>query len=210
MPRESVDCLIECDIPVSFIRGNGDREVLAFMSGTETEWYRAAPPQWRRPIEWTAQQLETRHARLIAGWPLTYEVNHADLGRVLFCHATPRNDTDCFTRLTPDERVMGLLGDVQAALIVCGHTHMQFDRVVGATQVVNAGSIGMPFGDPGAYWLSLGRRVELRCTVYDGQLAAERIRATAYPDAAAFGERYVLKPPSADEMLEIFSRADAG
>lgn len=39
---------------------------------------------------------------------------------------------------------------------VCGHIHMQFDRMIGATRVVNAGSVGMPFGEPGAYWLLLG------------------------------------------------------
>jgi predicted phosphodiesterase len=40
---------------------------------------------------------------------------------------------------------------VRAHVVVCGHTHMQFDRWVGDARVVNAGSVGMPFGEPGAY-----------------------------------------------------------
>jgi predicted phosphodiesterase len=209
MPRETIECLLESNLPVSFIRGNGDREVLSFMSGTETDWYRAARPEWQRPIEWTARQLDARLARLIAGWPLTREADHPEPGRVLFCHATPQNDTDCFTRLTPDERVMRLLGDVRASLVVCGHTHMQFDRVVGTTRVVNAGSVGMPFGGTGAYWLLLGPDVHLRRTPYDLAHAAQRIRATTYPDAEGFATRHVLNPPSAEEMLEVFSRASS-
>ena len=40
--------------------------------------------------------------------------------------------------------------------------------------------------DPGAYWLLLGPGVELRHTSYDLTAAAERIRATTYPQAGAF------------------------
>jgi hypothetical protein len=53
---------------------------------------------------------------------------------------------------------------------------MQFDRKIGATRVVNAGSVGMPFGEPGAYWLLLGPDVQLRHTDYDLTEAAQRIR----------------------------------
>lgn len=38
----------------------------------------------------------------------------------------------------------------QADLVVCGHTHMQFDRMIGTTRAVNASSVGVPFGPFGA------------------------------------------------------------
>jgi hypothetical protein len=85
---------------------------------------------------------------------------------------------------------------------------MQFDRTIGETRVVNAGSVGMPFGAPGAYWLLLGPGVELRHTPYDLAKAAGRIRATQYPQAEAFAERNVLEPPSEEKMLEAFGRAE--
>ena len=50
------------------------------------------------------------------------------IGRALYCHATPRNDLDIFTERTPEERVAPLFADVDADVVVCGHTHMQFDR----------------------------------------------------------------------------------
>jgi hypothetical protein len=55
---------------------------------------------------------------------------------------------------------------------------MQFDRTVGTVRVVNAGSVGMPCGEPGAYGLLLGPDVQLRQTPYDLTEAATRIRAT--------------------------------
>ena len=82
---------------------------------------------------------------------------------------------------------------------------MQFDRKVGTTRVVNAGSVGAPFGEPGAYWLLLGPEVQLRRTLYDFTEAAERIQGTAYPQAEEFAVQSVLTPPSQEEMLEVFT-----
>ncbi len=209
MPRETIDLLAQSAVPVRFIHGNGDREVLALMSGLHSDWYRTAPEPWKAPVAWSAQQLEPRHRRMMATWPLLYRVDHTELGPILFCHATPQNDTDSFTRLTPDERLVRLLGGVDARLVVCGHTHMQFDRSVNGIQVVNAGSVGMAFGGVGAYWLLLGSQVQLRRTPYDLADAARRIRATGYPGAGEFADRNVLNPPSADEMLELLGRAES-
>jgi predicted phosphodiesterase len=207
MPRETLGCLLDLDIPFTFILGNGDREVLAQMAGTETDWYRAAPEPWREPVRWTAQQLDAGHAKLLASWPATYRLDIRGLGDVLFCHATPRNDTDIFTRLTSEEALSPLFVEVDASLVVCGHTHMPFDRMVGRVRVVNAGSVGMPFGEPGADWLLLGPGVELRHTPYDFAKASERVRATSYPKAGDFAENHILSPPSEEKMLDLFSKA---
>jgi len=208
LPRETIQCLLDLDIPVQFIHGNGDREVLSQMSGVETDWYRTAPEQWREPVRWTAQQLNTQHQRLLARWPPTCRVEIPGLGNVLFCHATPRNDTEIFTRLTPEDRLLPIFEGLGVATVVCGHTHMQFDRVIGTTRVVNAGSVGMSFGEPGADWLLLGPDVRLRHTRYDLARAAERIRNTTYPQAQDFAARNVLQPPSEEETLAAFTRAE--
>jgi putative phosphoesterase len=208
MPRETITCLRSLDIPVQFIHGNGDREVLAQMRGTETEWYRAAPEQWREPVRWTAEQLHPEDERLLAGWPATLRVEIRGLGEVLFCHATPRNDTEIFTRLTPEERLLPIFAGLNVPVVVCGHTHMQFDRTIAGIRVLNAGSVGMPFGEPGAYWLLLGPGVELRRTRYDLAKAAERIRSTKYPQAEDFAVRNVLQPPSEEKTLEAFARVE--
>jgi hypothetical protein len=88
---------------------------------------------------------------------------------------------------------------------VCGHTHMQFDRMVGKMRVVNGGSVGMPFSDPGAEWLLLGPEIHLRHTHYDHAQARSRIRNTGYPEIPEFD---MLQPPSAAKMLELYRRAE--
>ena len=203
MPRETLERLLDLDIPVRFIRGNGDRVVLARMGGEESS---EVPEAFRDVVRWNAEQLEPGHARLIAGWPGTLRAAIPGAGEVMFCHATPRSDTGVFTRLTPEHRVRPQFDGVGVPLVICGHTHMQFDRKIGGTRVVNAGSVGMPFGAPGAYWLLLGPGIELRHTPYDLVEAAERIRSTAYPQAAEFASRNVLRPPSEKEMLDAYAR----
>ena len=205
MPRETLRCLLELDIPVQFIQGNGDRVVLARMAGTESS---EVPEQFREVILWNAQQLHPEDQELLATWPQTLRVEIGGLGEVLFCHATPRNDTEVFTRLTPEDRLLPIFAGLNVPLVVCGHTHMQFERVIGKVRVVNAGSVGMPFGEPGAYWLLLGPDVQLRHTPYDLAQAAERIRDTKYPQAQNFAARNVLQPPAEEETLQAFSRVE--
>ena len=206
MPVETIDALLALDIPTQFIHGNGDREVLASIRGGDSS---AVPEQAREALRWVALQLSSQHERVLAGWPPTLNVEVDGLGEVMFCHATPRNDTDIFTRLTPDEALLPVFDGVSARVVVCGHTHMQFDRMIGRTRVVNAGSVGMPFGEPGAYWLLLGPDVQLRHTPYDLANAAESIRASNYPQAQDFAAHNVLRPPSEKQMLEAFSKAES-
>lgn len=204
MPRETLARLRELTMPVQFIQGNGDRVVLAQMAGQEPS---EVPEQFRETIRWNAQQLHAEDEQFLASWPKTLHLFITGVADVLFCHATPRNDTEIFTRLTAEDRLLPTFAGLDASVVVCGHTHMQFDRMVGNIRVVNAGSVGMPFQEPGAYWLLLGPDIQLRHTSYDFVKSAERIRATNYPQAQEFAIHNVLQPPSEQQMLEAFGRA---
>jgi putative phosphoesterase len=205
MPRETLTCLADLGIPVHCIHGNGEVAVLQQMAGKEPA---AVPKPYRPIIEWTAEQLDADHERLLSAWPKTLRLEISGLGEVLFCHATPRNENDIFTRVTPQDRLLSVFSGLNVSVVVCGHTHMQFDRVIAETRVVNAGSVGMPFGKPGADWLLLGPDIQLRHTPYNLTEAAERVRTTPYPQAQDFAARNILQPPSEAEMLEVFIRAE--
>ena len=208
MPGETLACLLELDMPVQFIQGNCEVAVLAEKTGAAApHWYRTLPESAKEVVRWQAKHLSPEHERLLASWPKTLHVKIPGSGDVLFCHATPRDENEVFTRLTPEELLSPVFEGLNVPLVVCGHTHMQFDRMIGRTRVVNAGSVGMPFGAPGADWLLLGPDVQLRHTDYDLTRAAERIRATDYPEAQDFAARNVLQPPSAAQMLEAFTAA---
>jgi putative phosphoesterase len=205
MPRETLALLRALDVPADFVRGNGDREVLEVLAGEEPA---GVPEPFRPALRWVAEQLGPEDERMMAAWPATIRMPVEGLGQVLFCHATPRSDAEVFTRLTPVDRLLPVFEAADASVVVCGHTHMQFDRTVGTTRVVNAGSVGMPFGEPGAYWLLLAGGVELRRTSYDLRQAAQRVRRTAYPQAEEFAAREILSPHSESEMVELFARAE--
>jgi putative phosphoesterase len=160
MPGETLARLMALEIPVRFIHGNGERIVATYLAGGDIS---EVPEAHRAVIEWTAQQLASDQRQAIRQWPSTYDLDIPGLGRTLFCHATPRNDSEIFTQATVEERLAVVFGNVNASVIVCGHTHMQFNRTVGQRRVINAGSVGTPFRSPsGAYWLLLGPDVQLR------------------------------------------------
>jgi len=200
MPRETLARLLGLDLPVQFIIGNGEVAVLAEMEGKDC----GVPARYRESIRWNAAQLRRRDGELLATWQNTLHMEVSGVGKVLFCHATPQNSDAVFTRLTPQDKLVSIFAESDADVIVCGHTHMQFDRSIGRLRVVNAGSVGMPFGNPGAYWLLLGPEVEFHRTEYDLEIAASRIRLTHYPEAEEFAAHNVLLPPSEEKMLRAF------
>ena len=160
---------------VRFLRGNGDREALA---PGDAEGHFAEIAAWSR------DRLNDEQRERVGRWPATVEVDIDGLGRVLFCHATPRSDTELVTRLTPDDEVVDILSEVDATVVVCGHVHVQYDRALhDGRRIVNAGSVGMPYeGEPGAFWALLGPSVELCRTEYDLDEAIAAIEETGYAD----------------------------
>lgn len=161
------------------------------------------PLRVRHLVEWTAGQLASEHRDFLAALPQSLTLSVEGIGEVLFCHATPRSDDEIFTGRTADDRVRPMIAGVKQKIMVCGHTHMQFDRTVDDVRILNAGSVGMPYGHVGAHWLLIGPDVQFRNTAYDLSATAEGIRASGYPDAVEFAERNVRKPMSESEALQI-------
>jgi predicted phosphodiesterase len=211
MPCETLALLSNLPVPVTFIHGNGELAVLAQIDAADpssvTYWGTTSgnppPESVKETFRWSAAQISSGCSPL-PRWPKTCRRAIDEVGEVLFCHATPHSETDSFTRLTPEEALAPVFKGVGAAMVVCGHTHMPFDRVVAGVRIVNAGSVGMPFGRPGADWLILGPEVELRHTAYDLEKAAAQVRATTYPQAREFAES-IVQPPSEAAMLDIFT-----
>jgi diadenosine tetraphosphatase ApaH/serine/threonine PP2A family protein phosphatase len=175
---------------VRFLRGNVERLVLAGLDDGRRDWGAER------------DRLEDRHLEEVRSWPLTVELEVHGLGKVLFCHAIPTSDEPIFTRLTPDDSIAELMGEVAADVVVCGHTHVQFDRRLSTgLRVVNAGSVGHPFERPrGAYWALLGPEVELRRTDYDVEAAVAATRRAGAPlDESLLDE--LLEPPDQEEVI---------
>ena len=158
-PSETLERLRALADRVVWIRGNADRELTPGEPGL-------APAGM---LDSTREALTREQIEFLYALPPT-----AQIDRVLFCHATPQNDVDIFTERTPEDRLAEIFADVDADVVVCGHTHMQFERVIAGKRVINSGSVGKPYEDePGAYWtLDLAhRRAE-----YEGATAPEQSR----------------------------------
>ncbi len=204
MPAATLALLEGLGARARWVRGNTERELLE---------RRAADPDaggvWERRDTWAAARLSSGQLARVAAWPATVAVEVDGLGATRFCHATPRDDSEIFTAITPDEAVEPMLAAAEDT-VVCGHTHVQFDRRIGARRVVNAGSVGMPYEDePGARWCLLGPGVELRTTAYDLDAAAERIRATGFPEAEEHAAE-LLRPAGAAEATSAFEAMRPG
>src|SRR4051794_27380101 len=158
MPGETLDRLIDLDGLVYLIQGNADRELLNPPAGEDV---------WSARARWAAARLTPAHRALLAA-PQLLHLNVDGIGPALFCHGSPRDDEEIITRLSPESRIAPMLVGVYERTIVCGHTHVQFDRRVAGVRIVNAGSVGMPYeGSAGARWAMLGPDVSLRTTAYD-------------------------------------------
>ncbi len=189
-PVETLDRLSALGERALWVRGNADRE----LATGATDY----------PIDaWAARRLRPDQVRKLAALPLTVR-----LGDIVFCHATPRNDTEVVLVDSPVARWAEVFAGLpeNVSTVVCGHTHMPFVRLVDRRVVVNPGSVGMPYGGAGAHWALLADgAVTLRNTVFDIDEAIERIAAeSAYPEARAFAEEYLRSAASDVDALEAF------
>ncbi|WP_102125345.1 metallophosphoesterase family protein [Deinococcus planocerae] len=199
--RETLDLLLALGDRAGWVRGNADRELVEFFDTGTTG--ASLPDDQRRALAWEAQRLDRSHRDFLAALPHRRRVEVEGLGPVLFCHGSPRSDEEIITRLTSEERLARLLAGVEERVVVCGHTHVPFDRVVGGVRVVNAGSVGMGYGPPGASWALLGPGVEVRHTGYDRERAAALFRRSGHPLGDTFAEN-VERPASAEEASTFF------
>jgi predicted phosphodiesterase len=199
MPAPVLDRLAGLGEQAVWVHGNCEREMVTAFDGGAVAGAGAGM------AERSAGLISRAQRDRLDGLPLTVILDVARLGPVLFCHATPRRDDELVLVDSPPERWAAVLAGVTAPVVVLGHTHMPFDRLAAGRRAVNAGSVGMPYGTPGAAWALLGPDVSLRRTGYDAVAAAAMISASGYPGAAGWAAEYVTRHYSAEEALAVFT-----
>ena len=204
-PSDVLDRLIGLGDRVTWVRGNADRELIELARGEVDDV--------GDPIaHWAATQLGADHVDWLASLPLSVLLDVGGFGPVLFCHATPRDDAEVVvvdSRLERWAEVLAGLPD-EVMTVVCGHTHMPFARLANRRQIVNPGSVGMPYGRAGAHWALLtGGAVELRRTAYDVPAACALVCAeSAYPDIAEWTDYFLNSRASDADALAVMAPRD--
>jgi predicted phosphodiesterase len=205
-PVEVLDRLASLGERVVPVRGNCERELVDLARDKD----RQAPGF---PISrYAADCLTPEYVELLDALPHPVTLDVDGFGPVLFCHGTPRDDDEVVlvdTRLAKWAEVFAELPD-GVATIVCGHTHMPFVRLVDRRLVVNAGSVGMPYGNLGADWVLLDQgAVTVRRTLFDIEAARRQIREHCdYPEIDEWTDEYLNVRNSDAEALTVFGPRD--
>ncbi len=201
-PGAVLDRLLELGDRVVLVRGNADRELVALRRGDEILIPDEVTP-------WAAAQLSEPHLALLSALPHPVVTDVDGFGPVLFCHGTPRDDGEVVLVDSPMPRWREALLEVPDAVgtVVCGHTHMPFLRTIDGRLVVNPGSVGMPYGRPGAHWALLRKgSVESHRTEFDVEAAIATImNNSSFPGRARWCQDYLRTPPSDAEALATFT-----
>ncbi|ANP48588.1 putative phosphodiesterase [Streptomyces griseochromogenes] len=199
-PAAVLDLLTGLGDRAAWVRGNADRELVEYRRGLRTSIPDPIGPS-------AARGLREDQVGFLEGLPISLTLPVEGLGTVLFCHATPRDDEEVVLVDSPLQRWADVFADVgpEVTTVVCGHTHMPFTRLAAGRLVVNPGSVGMPYGRPGAHWALLGQGVHLRHTLLDVPSASARIIAdSSFEQAAEWADHCLNARCTEEEAFAIF------
>lgn len=189
-PNEVIGFVRSRAIPT--IMGNYDRGVgensddCGCAYRTETEQRRG-----EKSIAWTNEEVTEENREYLRTLGKQIELELGDL-QVLLVHGSPRRINEYLYEDRPDSSFERLLDSVDADVLVCGHTHIPYHKVLpSGRHVINAGSVGKPKdGDPRAGYLVLtadGRHLDVQFprAEYDVESMARSIETEAMPSAFA-------------------------
>jgi len=131
------------------------REDLTIM-GNHDRWVSGSDPaRMGASDRYAHSHLDQDHRSWLAALPASAEAEHG----ILACHGTPTNDNQYLIEEASEGRLVRAgratiqerLGDVQARIVLCGHSHQQhFVQLPGGPTILNPGSVGCPsYDDPG-------------------------------------------------------------
>jgi putative phosphoesterase len=141
----------------------------------------------KRSIAWTNQNTSADNKLFLRQLPAQIPLQLNGL-RVRLVHGSPRKINEYLFADRPDATLERLLDMAEAEVLVCGHTHIPYHRILpSGRHVVNAGSIGKPKdGSPQACYVALEANnhnltVIFRRVNYDVERAAQAIEASDLP-----------------------------
>lgn len=189
-PNEVIAAIRERNIPT--IMGNYDLGV-----GQDSDdcgcAYRTpeAKALGERSIAWSNTHTSAENKAFLRGLVDKIPLQLGDL-KVVLVHGSSRKVNEYLYEDRPEASLERLLNMVDADVLVCGHTHLPYHRVLrDGRHVINAGSVGKPKdNDPRACYLVLSAEgqdlsVEVVRVPYDVERAAQAIEATEMPNEFA-------------------------
>ena len=136
-------------------------------------------------LKWTQAEVSPGNKAWLRSLPRELRLTFGRW-RVLCVHGSPRRLNEYLFEDRPERSLERMFADLEADVILCGHTHLPYHRHIGPTHLINVGSAGKPKGgDPRACYalveLGDGVTATFPRLPYDVEAAARAIEATDLP-----------------------------
>lgn len=195
-PLEILAMVDALDVPAWCNRGNAERAVIDMASGER--------PTEHPVDQWMIDAHGPEGVAALTAFAHSTSVDVGAVGPIRFCHGSPRSDIELLTPATSATQIAEVTSGVPERTFAHGHTHLQYQRVVGEHTVFGPGSVGIPYGTegrPGARWALVSDAIELRVSEYDIEESIRIARSVGYPGLVNY-EKYLRNPPTRDELIE--------
>lgn len=139
----------------------------------------------KKSIDWTTDQVTPQNKRYLRNLQdkIEFTVNGY---KILLVHGSPRRINEYLYEDRPERSLTRMLESIDADILVCGHTHMPYHRIVNGVHIINDGSVGKPKdGDPRACYAVIELNgtisVEFRRVEYPVASVAEEVIKVGLP-----------------------------
>ena len=152
-------------------------------------------------FRWTVERLSYDDYEFLRDLPTRFDLDVPGYGRVVAVHANAQDDETFLTPDTPDSEMRDYFSDLDARLVLYGHTHRPVDRLVDGLRIVNDGSVGMPLdGDPRPAYALLD---------FEGGECAITVRRVSYDREVVIAELERVGHPAKEWVGGILRKAKA-
>ena len=178
-----------------FLQGNTDRYLVAGQRPQSPpvrspEDWAAMPAKLAERdanFRWTVERLSYDGFQFLRDLPTRFDLDVPDYGRIVAVHANAQDDETFLAPDAPDDEMRDYFAELDARLVLYGHTHKPMDRMVGGMRIVNDGSVGLPLdGDPRPAYTLLDFEdgecaVTIRRVAYDRELVLAGLERFDHP-----------------------------
>lgn len=130
------------------IIGNYDRKVIKVAQEGKSA-AAGMTPKKRKILLWTADHLSRPSLQYLTALPDHLDLQLAGGHRILVVHGSPASLDDAIYPSITRQGMEAKIGDTRPDVLLCGHTHIPFVKLLGGILIVNCSSVGHPVdGDP--------------------------------------------------------------
>lgn len=182
-PNEVIQLIRDNDIKT--VQGNYDQSVGQDLMACGCDYSNPKDMEFAsRSLLWTQENTTAPNKRFLEQLPPFLELD-IDGRLVLLVHGSPRKNNEYLYENS--QELKDTAAALKADILICGHTHLPYYKLLNGKHIINAGSVGKPkHMNPNAAYVAAditntGIRVEIVQVPYDYEKTARAIEASSLP-----------------------------